>query len=133
MIVADSSALVAILRLEPEADRFIEIILRSDELLVSSVSYLETSMVLAGRFGDQADWDPLDALLREQNAEIVPQDAALTVAAREAFLRFGKGRHPAGLNMGDCAAYALARSRNLPLLFKGGDFALTDVAAAAAD
>lgn len=130
MIVADSSALVAILRLEMETDRFIEIILRSGGLLVSSVSYLETSLVLAGRFGDRSDWDPLDTLLRDQNAEIVPHDAELTIAARDAFLRFGKGRHPAGLNMGDCAAYALAKSRNLPLLFKGGDFALTDVVAA---
>jgi ribonuclease VapC len=61
---------------------------------------------------------------------VVPQDRLLAEIAREAFLRFGKGRHPARLNMGDCAAYALARSRGLPLLFKGADFSKTDIVAA---
>jgi ribonuclease VapC len=63
--------------------------------------------------------------------QIVPHDAALAEIARDAFLRFGKGRHPAGLNFGDCAAYALAKARNAPLLFKGDDFIRTDVARAA--
>ena len=63
--------------------------------------------------------------------QIIPHDAALATIAREAFLRFGKGRHRAALNFGDCASYALAKARDLPLLFKGGDFSETDLAAAA--
>jgi len=107
VIVIDSSALIAILRREPEADRFLCVIAAADGCLLSSVGLLETSMVLAGRTGEQAR------------------------LAREAFLRFGKGRHPAALNLGDCAAYALARSRVLPLLFKGEDFVRTDLLPAA--
>ena len=72
----------------------------------------------------------LPNLLERVGIEIVPFDRGLADQARSAFLRFGKGRHPAGLNMGDCAAYALAKSRGLPLLYKGGDFARTDVASA---
>jgi ribonuclease VapC len=69
----------------------------------------------------------LDALTGRLDLEIVAHDASLALAAREAFLRFGKGRHPAGLNLGDCASYALARVNNLPLLFKGRDFGQTDI------
>ena len=70
-------------------------------------------------------------MIARAGMEVVAQDRLLAGIARDAFLRFGKGRHPAGLNMGDCAAYALAQSRGLPLLFKGGDFSKTDVVAAA--
>ena len=87
-------------------------------------------MVIAGRFGGDAIWRPLDALLARLDMEIVAHDAALARIARQAFLRFGKGRHPAGLNFGDCAAYALARAYALPLLFKGEDFTKTDIVAA---
>ncbi len=87
-------------------------------------------MVLAGRTGDAALWLPLDELIRDMNLEIVAHDADLARVARDAFLRFGKGRHPARLNCGDCASYALAKTRNVPLLFKGGDFAKTDIVAA---
>ncbi len=90
-------------------------------------------MVIAGRFGDDAVWEPLDALLARLDVEIVAHDAALALIAREAFLRFGKGRHPARLNFGDCAAYALAKANNLPLLFKGGDFAQTDIVSAVSE
>ena len=69
-------------------------------------------------------------MLARLDMEIVAHDTALARIAREAFLRFGKGRHPAGLNFGDCAAYALARANDLPLLFKGGDFTKTDIVAA---
>ena len=130
MIVVDSSALIAILRREPEADRFLHVIATADGCLLSSVSLLETSMVLAGRTGDAASWSDLDALIARASMQVVAQDAGLVEAARDAFLRYGKGRHPAALNLGDCASYALAKTRRLPLLFKGSDFAKTDLMAA---
>lgn len=127
MIVVDSSALIAILRREPEADDFLRIVAGTENCLLSSVSLLETSMVLAGRTGDQRSWAALDALLSRAGMQIVAQDSEQAEAARTAFLRFGKGRHPAALNLGDCASYALAKARNLPLLFKGDDFSKTDL------
>ncbi len=130
MIVIDSSALIAILRREPEADSFIRIVASSDGCLLSSVSLLETSMVLAGRCGDAGNWTDLDALIARAAIQVTAQDAGLADAARRAFLHYGKGRHPAGLNLGDCASYALAKERNLPLLFKGNDFPETDLVAA---
>jgi ribonuclease VapC len=131
VIVVDSSSLIAILRREPEADDFLEIIANAEGCLISSVSFLETSMVLAGRTGDATSWTELDALIARAGIEVVAQDAELTEAARTAFLRYGRGRHPAALNLGDCASYALAKHDNLPLLFKGADFPQTDVQAAA--
>ena len=90
-------------------------------------------MVMAGRARTtMLTWDPVDRLLRDLGIAIVSHDHALALLARDAFLRFGKGRHPARLNFGDCAAYALAKSRALPLLFKGEDFARTDIASALA-
>lgn len=130
MIVIDSSALIAILRREPEADSFLRIISEEGGLL-SSVSLLETSMVLAGRTGDTTSWSELDALIARAGIEVVAQDAELAEAARVAFLRYGRGRHPAALNLGDCASYALAKHHNLPLLFKGDDFSRTDLRTAA--
>ncbi len=131
MIVVDSSALVAILRREPEADAFLWGIAEADGCLLSSVSLLETSLVLAGRQGDAGCWTELDALVAQAGIEVVPLDTTLTEIARSAFLRYGKGRHRAGLSLGDCAVYALASSRNLPLLSKGDDFPHTDLSAAA--
>lgn len=130
MIVTDSSALVAIFRREPEADMFIQIIAAAEQCLISSVSVLETSMVLVGRSGDATSWAELDELIARAGMQVIAQDADLVEAARTAFLRFGKGRHPAGLNLGDCASYALAKHRSLPLLFKGDDFARTDLQSA---
>jgi ribonuclease VapC len=130
VIVVDSSALVAVLRREPEADRFLQVITEADGCLLSSVSLLETSMVLAGRTGDTASWAELDALIARAAMQVVAQDTGLTGEARGAFLRYGKGRHSAALNLGDCASYAVAKSRNLPLLFKGDDFPRTDLLAA---
>ena len=132
MIVVDSSAPVPILRREPEADRFLRVIAGAAGCLVSAVSLLETSMVLLGRGGDATAWEGLDALVARAPIEIVPHDAALAAAARTAFLRYGKGGHPAALNLGDCASYAVAKTRTLPLLFKGNDFAATDLVAATA-
>lgn len=130
MIAVDSSALIAILRREPEADSFLRVIAGADRCLLSAVSLLETSMVLAGRIGDAAAWAGLDALIARAAMQVVAQDAELAEEARGAFLRYGKGRHPAGLNLGDCASYALAKARSLPLLFKGNDFPKTDLMAA---
>ena len=132
MIVLDSSALIAIMRGEREAERFIQAIAAADRLAFSAVGHLETSMVLAGPKAKAAVWKPLDAFLKRANVEVAPFDREQAQAAREAFLRFGKGRHPAGLNFGDCAAYALAKSRKAALLFKGGEFLKTDVAPAIA-
>ena len=97
---------------------------------MSAVSLQEAGMVLSGLSGDGTAWEPLDALLKRLEVEIVAHDAALAWVASEAFLRFGKGRHPARLNFGDCASYALATSNGLPLLFKGGDFSKTGIAVA---
>jgi len=97
---------------------------------MSAVSLQEAGVVIAGRFGDAAGWEPLDALLDRLEMEIVAHDAALARIAREAFLRFGKGPHPARLNFGDCAAYAPAANNGVPLLFKGEDFSKTDIMAA---
>ncbi|WP_428489481.1 type II toxin-antitoxin system VapC family toxin [Rhodopila sp.] len=127
MIVIDSSALIAVLRREPEADGFLKIIAAARGCLLSAVSLLETSMVLAGRTGDTSAWTGLDALIARAGMLVVPHDAELAAEARTAFLRYGKGRHAAALNLGDCASYALAKSRGLRLLFKGSDFPATDV------
>jgi ribonuclease VapC len=119
-IVIDTSAIVAILRSEPEKDRFGDTILTASSRFMSAANLQEAGMVIAGRFGDASVWEPLDALLMRLEVEIVAHDATLATIAREAFLRFGKGRHPTGLNFGDCAAYALATANNLPLLFGVG-------------
>ena len=130
-MVVDSSALMAILRKEPEAERFAALIADSDGCTASALSLLEASMVLAGNKGTDADFTRLDVLIAELDIEVVALDARQAMVARDAFLRYGKGRHKAALNMGDCASYALARSRSLPLLFKGNDFTQTDLPAAA--
>jgi ribonuclease VapC len=128
LIVVDSSVLIAILRGEPDSERYLRTLVSRRPVLLSAMTFLEASMVLCGREpeGDES-WRELDTLLARLRADIVPHDAALARIAREAFLRFGKGRHPAGLNLGDCASYALAKARGLPLLFKGEDFSKTDL------
>lgn len=131
MIVIDTSALIAILRREPEADEFLRIIVEAGPCLVLAVSVMEASLVLAGRQGSDISWLGLDQLISRAGIEVIAQDRMLADIAREAFLRFGKGRHPAALNMGDCASYALAKARGLPLLYKGIDFSRTDLRSAA--
>ncbi len=87
-------------------------------------------MVLAGSAHGVTVWPPLDALLIRAKIAVVPFDAEQAGFARAAFLKYGKGRHPAALNFGDCAAYALAKSRDIPLLYKGADFTKTDIVSA---
>ena len=130
MIAIDTSALVAILQREEEADDFLHIIVHAEKRVLSAVSFLETSIVLAARHGTPSTWQPLDALLSAAALELVPYDATQAALSRQAFVRFGKGRHPAALNICDCASYALAKSRDIPLLYKGQDFAKTDLAPA---
>jgi len=126
LIVIDSSVLVAILRDEPERPVFIDAIIDDGESRISAATYVEASMVMELRFGDRGGRE-IDTLLDDVGIATIPFDQAQAKLAREAFRRFGKGRHRAALNFGDCFAYALAKILDAPLLFKGDDFALTDL------
>ncbi len=128
-MIIDSSVLVAILSLEPGYDRFVLAITQAKRRLLAAPTLLETTMVLAGRREDEI-LDRLDQFLRTASIETVPFTADHAAVARQTFLRYGKGRHPAALNFGDCIAYATARLEAMPLLFKGDDFRLTDIEAA---
>ncbi len=125
-MVLDTSVLLAILLDEPERRTFNEAIEVAERRLLSAASFVETSMILESRHGAEGV-RALDRLLAAAHIEIIAVDLAQAQAAREAFRQFGKGRHPAGLNFGDCFVYALAKCRAEPLLFKGGDFSRTDV------
>lgn len=127
-MVVDTSALIAILTDEPERQRFIEAIEAAETRLISAGTFVEASIVLEIRHG--ADGSRLlDLFLDRAGIEIVDVDAEQAREARRGFARFGKGRHPAGLNFGDCFAYALSMTSGEPLLFKGSDFSQTDVEA----
>jgi ribonuclease VapC len=129
VIVVDSSALVAILEEEPEHRAFKSIIEASPRRVVSSVTVYETGIVLLRRRGPDG-LDDVSALLEAFDFEVVAFDRSFSDAALEAYTRFGKGiDSKAQLNMGDCAAYALAKSLDAPLLFKGKDFDATDIKA----
>lgn len=129
MIVVDTSALVAVLSGEREGDRVNAALAGSAASLMSAANYLECSIVLASRFGDDGVHD-LRLYLHEAGIEIVPVDRDQADLALDAWMRYGKGRHPAALNLGDGFAYALASLRGARLLFVGDDFTRTDVAAA---
>lgn len=126
-MIVDTSVFVAIVGAEPEADRFGEALGASLSSLLSAGNYLECVMIAETRFGGRAR---LDEWLRDMGIAVVPVDLALAQRAADAFVRFGKGRHPAALNYGDCFAYALAQSLGAPLLYKGADIARTDIAPA---
>ena len=126
MIVIDSSAFIAILKDEPERRRFIDAIVDHQDPRTSAATYLETLMVMELRLSDRGG-RIVDNLIEEIGVEIVPFDRDQAIAARDAFRRYGKGRHHAALNFGDCFAYALAKTLGAPLLFKGNDFSLTDI------
>ncbi len=124
-MVADTSALIAILTGESDAQTFASALESNPPILIATGTAVELLIVAIGK-GESIYRDAI-ALLDDDAIEIVEFDENLILAAGEAHMRYGKGRHPAGLNFGDTFAYALASVRNLPLLFKGNDFARTDV------
>ena len=126
MMVIDSSAVLAILNDEPERRAFNEAIEQTDTCLISVVSFVETSLVLEARKGYEGVRD-FDLFVAQAGMELTEVDVEQARLARTAFRQFGKGRHVAGLNFGDCFSYALAKATGLPLLFKGDDFSLTDL------
>jgi ribonuclease VapC len=128
-VIVDSSVLVAMLRAEPGADDFGLALARAGGGSVPAPAYLETCMVMAGRKGPDSR-PQVDALFETFGLRLIPFARDHAREAVAAFLRYGKGRHPAGLNFGDCMAYAVAKAEGAPLLFTGGDFARTDVAVA---
>jgi ribonuclease VapC len=128
-MVIDSSALLAIFLEEPDASVYVSAIVNDRRRLISAATLAEASIVAIRR----REPDPivaLDTLTTRLRLVVIPVDHEQALLARDGFRRFGKGRHPAGLNFGDCFAYALAKQRGEPLLFKGNDFSQTDVAVA---
>lgn len=128
-MVIDTSALIAVLTREPDAEEYKAAIDRDAKRLMSVASILETAIVLESRYGEEGPRE-LDALLRRLPIEAVPVDCDQLEWARYACRAYGKGRHPAALNFGDCFSYALARLTGEPLLYKGADFARTDIRSA---
>lgn len=125
-MVIDSSALLAILLAEPERSHFVDLITEASVRLLSAANALETAIVSESRL-KIAGGHELDVLIQKAAIEIVSVDSEQYFVARQAWRRFGKGRHPAALNFGDCFAYALSRVSGEPLLAKGTDFQKTDL------
>jgi ribonuclease VapC len=126
-MVIDTSALAAIFFDEPERQIFLNAITAAGSRLISAATILETGIVLEGRRGEAAGRE-FDLFVVRANLEVVPVDAEQADLARSAWRKYGKGRHPAALNFGDCFSYALAKFSGEPLLAKGSDFGLTDIA-----
>lgn len=127
-MVIDTSAIVAIFFSEPDAQYYRERVADDPLRLISAATLLEASMVIEGRFGE-AGGAELDLWLHKVQVDVVAVSAEHADQARRAWRRYGKGRHPAALNHGDCFSYALAALTGEPLLFKGNDFSQTDVQA----
>lgn len=127
-MVIDTSAIVAMLADEPEATRLEEAVAHDPVRLMSTASYLEAAIVIESRFGEPGGRE-LDLWLHRAGVELIAVAADQAETARIAYRRYGKGRHRAGLNFGDCFAYALAKVSGQPLLFKGDDFSHTDISA----
>jgi ribonuclease VapC len=130
-MVIDTSALVAILQSEAEADGFEQAVVEASIRLIPATCVLEARMVLVARRGERALAE-LDLWLTKTTTEIVPVDSQLVDIATQAWLTYGKGRHTAALNFADCLSYALAKRSELPLLYKGDDFSKTDIQAVSA-
>ena len=128
-MIIDTSAILAILLREPEAEHFERAISAASSRRISAATLLEATIVLESRFGPAAGHE-LDAFLRRAQIELEQVTPEQAQTARQAWRRFGKGNHPAGLNFGDCFVYALAEATQEPLLFKGRDFELTDIPSA---
>ncbi len=131
-MVIDSSAIIAILLGESDAARLTKAIADDPKRLMSAFSLLECGIVIETKKGESGGRE-LDLFIHKSKTEIVALRAEHVEIARDAFRKFGKGRHPAGLNIGDCCSYALAVYSGEPLLYKGGDFARTDVRSADPD
>jgi ribonuclease VapC len=125
-MVVDTSAIIAILLAEPEMNIFAEILAANPPLAISAVTFHETSVVMAGK-AKKAGVRLFDDFIGDLAVEVSPVRIEDAIAAREAYFKYGKGYHAAGLNLADCFAYALAKTRNEPLLFKGDDFSKTDI------
>ena len=128
-MILDTSALAAIFFGEPELELYIQVIHDAERCRISAANFVELSMVVEGQIGPEAGRQ-CDVFFRRAEIVIEPVTVEQAHLARQAFLDFGKGRHPAKLNFGDCFAYALAKATGEPLLFKGEDFSKTDVRAA---
>lgn len=128
-MIVDTSALAAILFGEPDAARYAQLIHDADRCVISVANFVELSIVIEAQLGPDAGRQ-CDVFFRRAGIIIEPLTIEHGHLARQAFLDFGKGRHPAGLNFGDCFAYALAKATGEPLLFKGQDFSKTDIKAA---
>ena len=128
-MIVDTSAIIAILFDEADADRYDRAVAAAPICRMSVANFIEATIVLESREGIGAGHE-FDAYLEEAAIELVPVTVEQALAARRAWRRFGRGNHPAALNFGDCFAYALAEATGEPLLFKGEDFALTDLPAA---
>ena len=128
-MILDTSPLVAILTKEQDSDRYVDAISHAPRCRMSAGNFLELSVVIEGQFGPDV-LRQCDALIRRIGIVIEPVTVDQVHAARQAFHDFGKGRHPAALNFGDCFAYALAKITGEPLLFKGEDFKKTDIVSA---
>lgn len=126
-MILDTSAILALLSGEPEAARIGRAVLHAVVRRVSAANLVEAGIVVQARFGDDGARD-LDLLVAKLALTIEPVTARQSDLARRAFRRYGKGRHPAGLNFGDCFAYALAKETGEPLLYRGDDFSRTDIA-----
>ena len=125
-MVLDTSALLALLLDESEAEEFRTAVEDDATRLVSAATLLETALIIEARKGEPGGRE-LDILIHKAEIVVVPVEAEQVTEARRAYRRFGKGRHAAGLNFGDVFAYALARTSGEPLLFKGNDFTKTDI------
>jgi ribonuclease VapC len=128
-MVIDTSALIAFLNAEPTSKRLETALVTAGRLFLSAATLLEAGIV-AERQNEESGGQELDLLLHRLQVEVVPVTQEQAELARSAYRQFGKGKHPAGLNFGDCFSYALARSLGEPLLFVGNDFGRTDVAVA---
>jgi ribonuclease VapC len=129
LIVLETSALVAILLNEDTATTLNKALVDAPQVLLPAHVIVEATLVMVGRRG-AAGLAALDSFLEQLVATVVPFTESHAFAAREAFLRYGKGRHPAALNFGDCMSYAVAKVAGRGLLFAGGDFAMTDMGVA---
>lgn len=128
-MIVDTSAVLAILLKESDYERYKRAIAEAERCLMSVANFVESTIVLEGRVGSGGGHE-LDLLIEESPIQLVAVTAEHAQAARRAWRQFGKGNHPAALDFGDCFAYALAKETGEPLLFKGNDFALTDIEAA---